>query len=241
MAVVGAWAFVAVERRNPAPLVPASIFRSRQFSGANGLTLFVYFGISGLFFFTAVGFQEILGWSAATAGAALLPSSVVMILLSPAAGRFSARHGPRLGVAGGAASIAVGTAMLATVGPGDTWARSVLPASIVIGLGMAAMVPTLTAAVLAAVPDDDVGVGAAVNNTVARSAGLLALASVPGLVGDDVAAGYDLALVICACAIAVGAVVGALTVGRCVATHTSQAPNPLGGCAQLSHPAQPVR
>lgn len=235
-AVVGAIGFAVVERRSPEPLVPSSLFRSLQFTGANLMTLFVYFGIGGTFFFTAIVFQTILGWSAAAAGAALLPASAVLIALSPRVGKLAGRVGPRYFTSGGALLIGVASLLLSRLDAGDSWFTAVLPAALLLGLGFAGMVPTLTAAVLASVPPKDVGVGSAINNATARTSSLLALASLPGIVGKDFASSYPDALLICAGAMVAGAVVAFFSIGRCVDTHTTQSPNPLAGCAQISLP-----
>jgi EmrB/QacA subfamily drug resistance transporter len=238
-------AFVPVERRRRDPMVPMRLFGSRQFSGANGATALVYFAINGGFFFTAVAFQTVVGYSPSVAGASLVPANLVMILGSPVVGRLAGRFGPRWLVAGGAVVLGTGFALLAPVDAGADYATEILPAAIVLGIGFALMVPPLTAAVLAATDERDIGVGAAVNNAVARTAGLLATALLPGLVdapADTASAGfvdaYQRALVVVA-ALCVGAAgIAAATIGRCVSTHTAQSPSPLAGCSQVSVPVR---
>jgi EmrB/QacA subfamily drug resistance transporter len=244
LAVVATAAFVPVERHRRDPMVPMRLFGSLQFSGANAATALVYFAINGGFFFTAVAFQTVVGFSPSVAGAALVPANVVMILGSPVVGRLVGRFGPRWLIAGGAVVLGTGFALLAPVDAGADYATDILPAAIVLGIGFALMVPPLTAAVLAAADDSDIGVGAAVNNAVARTAGLLATAVLPGLVGastDTSGAGfvdaYQRALVVVAALCVGGAAIAAATVGRCVDTHTTQSPSPLAGCSQISVPA----
>ncbi len=243
LAVVAIGVFVPVEQRREDPMVPMRLFRSRQFSGANAATALVYFAINGGFFFTAVAFQTIVGFSPAVAGAALVPANVVMIVGSPIVGRLSQRVSPRWLVSGGAVVLGLGFALLAPVGSGADYLTEILPAAIVLGVGFALMVPPLTASVLAATDERDVGVGAAVNNAVARTAGLLATALLPGLVGapadtssDEFVDAYQRALIVVAVFCVAGAAVAAATIGRSVGTYTAQSPSPLAGCSQVSVP-----
>jgi EmrB/QacA subfamily drug resistance transporter len=235
--------FVPVERHRADPMVPMRLFGSRQFSGANAATALVYFAINGGFFFTAVAFQTVVGFSPSVAGAALVPANLVMILGSPIVGRMVGRFGPRWLVAGGAVVLGAGFALLAPVDAGADYLADILPAAIVLGIGFALMVPPLTAAVLAASDERDIGVGAAVNNAVARTAGLLATALLPGLVGastETSGAGfvdaYQRALIVVAALCVGGAAIAAATIGRSVGTHTAQSPSPLAGCSQVSVP-----
>lgn len=236
-------AFVVAERRSDDPMVPFRLFTVRQFSGANMVTLLVYFALGGAFFFTAVAFQTVLGYSAAAAGAALLPSNAVMILGSARVGKLASRHGPRWFVAAGALLVSGAFGLLARVDGDSTYAVDILPGAVLMGSGLALFVPPLTAAVLAAVEGADVGVGSAVNNAVARTGGLLATATLPAIVGAAgsttgaaFALGYQRALAVCAGLCLAAAVVGAVTVGRRVPIHTDRAPSPLAGCSQRSLP-----
>jgi EmrB/QacA subfamily drug resistance transporter len=218
-------AFVAAERRvarrGGHPLLPFAVFRSRQFTGANLTTLLVYAALGSLFFLLMPQLQAHLGYSALRAGAALLPVNVLMLAVSPVAGRVSARIGPRLPMAGGALVAAAAMLMFSRVGPGSSYVGTVLPAAIVFGLGLAALVAPLTAAVLGAVDQDQAGMASGINNAVARLAGLIATAALPlaaGLAGlkrlDDPAfvAGYARAMWISAGLCAAGAVVALVTV-----------------------------
>jgi EmrB/QacA subfamily drug resistance transporter len=244
LALIAIGIFVPVEQRRDDPMVPMRLFGSRQFSGANAATALVYFAINGGFFFTAVAFQTVVGLSPAAAGAALVPANVVMILGSPIVGRLSQRVSPRWLVSGGAVVLGLGFAMLAPVDSSSDYLTEILPAAIVLGVGFALMVPPLTASVLAATDERDVGVGAAVNNAVARTAGLLATALLPGLVGApadtssaDFVDAYRLALMVVAGFCVAGAAVAVATIGRSVGTYTAQSPSPLAGCSQVSVPA----
>jgi Na+/melibiose symporter-like transporter len=176
-------AFPFVERRRPHPLVPMSIFRSRQFVGANATTLTVYAALGGALFLVAVELQQVLGYSALEAGSALLPITFVILSLSARAGRLAQRTGPRLLMTVGPVIAGLGLFLAGFIGPGDTYATAVLPAVVVLGLGMACTVAPLTAAVMAAVDEGHVGVASGFNNAVARVGGLLAVALLPAVAG----------------------------------------------------------
>lgn len=176
-------AFVRAEFRHPQPMLPFSIFRSRQFSGANAATLLVYFALGGSVFFLVIELQRELGYSALEAGAALVPVTILLLLLSPRAGALASRVGPRIPMTAGPLVAAAGLALMTTIGPGTSYAAGVLPSVVVFGLGLSLTVAPLTTAVLAAVPPEHAGIGSGVNNAVARVAGLLAVALLPLIAG----------------------------------------------------------
>jgi len=218
LALVG---FLVIEARSSHPMVPLGIFRSRQFSGANAVTFVVYGALGAVTFLLVVYLQTGLGYSALEAGAALLPITAIMLTFSARMGALAQRIGPRLPMTVGPFIVGAGTVLLARVGPGSTYWGSVLPAVIVLGAGLAVTVAPLTAAVLGAVDDDHAGLGSAVNNAVARIAGLLAVAVLPaaaGLSGAggslDLAGGFGRAMVIAGCLAACGGVLAWLTVRR---------------------------
>lgn len=213
--------FFIMERRIRDPLLPLTLFRSRQFTGANLTTLLVYAALSTLFFLLMLQLQNGLGYRALAAGAALLPINALMLLLSPAAGRLGQRIGPRTPMTVGALLAAGGMILLSRVQAGVGYLDTVLPALSVFGLGLAALVAPLTAAVLGAVPDEQTGIASGVNNAAARLAGLLATAGLPLLAGiggiDDFdgpafAAGFARAMWIGAALCVAGAAVAFLTV-----------------------------
>jgi EmrB/QacA subfamily drug resistance transporter len=213
--------FVVVERRSPAPMLPPSLFASKQFTGANLVTLAVYAGLGAAFFLVVVQLQIGLGYSALEAGTALLPVTVMTLLLSSRAGALSQRIGPRIPMVVGPMIVAAGLMWLSTVAAGDHYVTSVLPAATVFGLGLATTVAPLTAAVLSAVDEHHLGVGSATNNAVARLAGLLAVALIPSIAGVELEAGadgnvpgYQTALVISAGACLVGSAIAFATIRR---------------------------
>lgn len=180
-------AFLLVERRTATPLVPLELFASRQFSGVNLVTFLVYGGMAGLFFLLVVHLQQVVGYTALLAGTALLPVTLLMLLLSARAGALAERIGPRRPMTVGPLVMAVGCLLLAGVGPDASYVPDVLPGAVVFGLGLSATVAPLTATVLAAAGAGREGIASGVNNAVARVAFLLAVAVLPvavGLSGD---------------------------------------------------------
>jgi EmrB/QacA subfamily drug resistance transporter len=214
-------AFVLVEARSKNPILPLDVFRSRAFTGANLFTLCVYAALSGLIFLLMLELQNVLGYSALIAGASLLPVNALMLVLSPQAGRLAERIGARTPMTVGALVVALGMALFTRVGPGGSYVTTLLPALIVFGVGLSALVAPLTASVLAAVDDARTGLASAVNNSVARLAGLLATSALPlaagltgegGLRGETLTRGFHRAMWICAALSVIGAVIAWLTV-----------------------------
>ncbi len=212
-------AFGYIEVRSSHPMVPFSIFRSRQFSGANAVTLVVYAALGAVTFLLVVYLQTSLHYSALGAGAALIPLTVLTLAFSSRMGALAQRIGPRLPMTIGPVIVGVGVILLARVHPHTTYWATVFPAVSVLGVGLAVTVAPLTAAVLGAVDDDHAGLGSAVNNAVARIAGLLAVAILPaaaGLAGAggtlDFANGFGRAMIISGCLAAFGGLVAWVTI-----------------------------
>lgn len=216
--------FVVIELQVAHPMVPLSMFRSQQFSGANVVTFMVYAALSGVLFLLVVHLQTDLGYSALEAGAALLPITALMATLSAKTGALSQRIGPRLPMTIGPLIAAGGIALLARVEPGRSYWTAVFPGVVLLGLGLALTVAPLTTAVLAAAGDAHAGIGSAINNAVSRIAGLLAVAVLPaaaGLTGGtslDLVGGFDRAMIICAALCASGGVIAALVIRRGTST-----------------------
>ncbi len=186
--VLALGAFLAVERRSAHPMLPLSIFSSRQFTAANLLTFTVYAALGGVFFLLVVYLQTSLGYSPLAAGAASLPITGLMLALSSRAGALAQRRGPRLPLTVGPLLLAAGMALMLRIDPGDGYVGSVLPAVFVFGLGLAATVAPVTATALAAAEEHHAGLASGVNNAVSRVAQLLAVAVLPlvaGLSGED--------------------------------------------------------
>jgi predicted MFS family arabinose efflux permease len=175
--------FVVVERNVRHPMLPLEIFGSRQFTAANLVTFIVYASLSIMFFLLVIQLQQVLGYSPLQAGAAMLPVTGLMLALSARAGRLADRIGPRLPMTIGPLGIALGLALVSRVQADASYVGRVLPGLVTFGLGLSLTVAPLTATVLAAVATGHAGVASGVNNAIARGAGLLAVAVIPGLTG----------------------------------------------------------
>jgi EmrB/QacA subfamily drug resistance transporter len=176
-------AFPFVERRLREPMVPLEIFRSRQFTGANMTTLFVYGALGGATFFLAIELQTVLGYSALAAGAAFWPIPLLLFVLSARVGRLAQRIGPRLPMTAGPALAGVGFVLLSGIGPGTRYVSGVLPGVVVFALGLSFTVAPLSTAVLGSVEDRHKGLASGINNAVSRIAGLVAVALLPVAAG----------------------------------------------------------
>jgi EmrB/QacA subfamily drug resistance transporter len=171
-------AFIAIEARSPeCAMMPLSLYRSRNFSGTNALTLLLYFALGGALYFLPFGLIRLGGYSATEAGAALLPFALIMGFGASFAGSLADRFGPRLSLTAGPVIAACGLAMLAFADFKASYWSSVFPAICIMALGMTTTVPPLTSTVMASVGDAHAGIASGVNSAVARVAGLLAVAA----------------------------------------------------------------
>ena len=222
-------AFVLVERRLREPLLPPSIFASRQFTVVNLVTFAVYAALAVFLLLVVVHLQVVAGYSPLAAGVSLVPVTLLMATLSSRSGALAARRGPRLQMTVGPLLMAVAALLLSRIGTGPAYVVDVLPGVLLFGLGLATTVAPLTTTVLAAAPDRHAGLASGVNNAVARTAGLLAVAVIPvaaGIDGTDYqdpelfAPGYQLATYLVAGLLTVGALLAAVSVSDEDATST---------------------
>ena len=208
--------FVVVESRSPHPLMPLHLFGSRMFSVANAMTLLVYGALGAMTFFLVMQLQVVVGYTPWQAGLATLPITVFMLALSSRSGALASRIGPRLQMSIGPVVCGAGTLLLSGVDAGGSYLTDVLPGLVLFSLGLVALVAPLTTSVLAAAPDRFAGVASGINNAVARTGSLLAVAALPavvGLTGTDYeqpavfSAGYQSALLICSGLLVAGGLV----------------------------------
>lgn len=236
-------AFLVIEARSPHPVMPLELFANRWFSATNVVTLALYFALGGSFFLLVIQLQTTLGYSPVEAGAALFPLTVVMFLLSARSADLSQRIGPRIPMTVGPVLAGVGLVGLSRIEAGSTYVADILPAVLVFAFGLVATVAPLTATVLAAAAERHAGIASGVNNTVARTAGLLAVAALPGLAGiaaDDFGdptaftAGFHTALLITGGLAAAAGVVAFVTLTGPRPTVADAAPADL--CCPLDGP-----
>ncbi|OUC95036.1 MFS transporter [Streptosporangium minutum] len=215
-------AFVWLEiRRSPRALVPVGVFASKVFTAVNVVTFVMYAAMSVVFFLLVVQLQVSAGFSPMTAGSAMIPVTVLMLLLSSRAGELAKRIGPRVPMTAGVLICAAALLLMSRIGEGSSYLTGVLVPTALFGLGLSAAVAPLTATVLATAEERYAGVASGVNNAVARTGGLLAVAAIPPLAGltgdafhDPVAftAGFHTTMLVSAAMMALAALTAFLTI-----------------------------
>ena len=250
-------AFIAFERRIADPMVKLDLFSRRNFAVGNLETLTNYAGLSVLFFFLVIFLQEVAGFSAIASGTATLPVTLVMFALSRRFGALADRMGPRLFMSAGPLVSAAGILLLLRTGIHTSYLTDLLPALVVFGVGLSMTVAPLTATVLADADETDAGIASAINNAIARVAGLIGV-SIVGVVvsgsltgsmfGPNAASvrAFHEAIALCAALVASGGIVAALGIvnprrtvqaKRCAGGHLAGVPGP---AADHAEPARPV-
>jgi EmrB/QacA subfamily drug resistance transporter len=233
-------AFFLVEHLGTTPMLPLSVFRSRQFSAANAVTFVVYGALGGTLFLLPVELQLVAHYSPLSSGLALLPVTGIMLVFSARSGRLASRIGPRLQMTAGPIVVGAGLIILTRATHHGSYPTMVLPAVTVFGAGLALTVAPLTATAMGAAPSEHAGVASAVNNVVARAGGLLAVAVLPLLAGltgaaalepRSLAAGFRVAVVIAGCTCGVGGLLAAATIRNPPGTERRKPCAAAGACS----------
>src|SRR6266852_4304675 len=218
-------AFFFVEARSSHPMLPLTLFKSRQFTATNLVTLAVYGALGAVFFLLILQLQQVVGYGPVQAGVATLPITALLLVISPRAGKLATRIGPRIPLTVGPLIAASGVALLARIGAGSTYLVDILPPLVLFGLGMSITVAPLTATVMGSVESRHAGMASAVNNAVARTAGLVAVAVLPPIAGltgaacldpQIVSSGFSKAMLIGAGLTALGGLLGWITLQESV-------------------------
>jgi Major Facilitator Superfamily len=240
-------ALIPVERRRREPMLRTSLFRSRPFDAINAATLLFYGALAAAGYLVVLQCELRLGYSATRAGAALIPESAVFLVVSPLVGGLVARVGTRWPMAAGILVTAGGFGWLSAARPGEPYAEAILPGAVLWGLGIGLAVAPLTAGVLAAVSDSDLGEASAINDAASRVGGVVVVALVPALLfaggaaslAGPLAAHYQSAMLVLAGLSAAAAVVTAVFVptNRTVRGHAPAAAPRIQACA-VAEPAQ---
>jgi Na+/melibiose symporter-like transporter len=250
-AVIGLGSLVAlvpVERRRVAPMLRLSLFVSRQFDAINVSTVLFYGALAAANYLLVLQCELQMGYSASAAGAILIPESVVFLVLSPFTGALVARTGPRWLMVAGMALVAVAFFWLSAAHHGDSYVGAVLPGVLLWGVGVGLLVTPLTAAVLAAVNDTDLGEASAINDAAARVGAVIVIALVPLLIGATgntslgaaLLHGYQPGMIVMGAICVVAALVSGLFVSDDRTAAPSVVPAPLvHGCA-LPVPEKPT-
>ena len=191
LAVLSCAAFAVAEWRGSHPMLPPAIFRPAQFRAANAVTFVVNGALGGFAFVFIPALEIIAGYSPVVAGSALVPVTIVTLLLSGTSGRLAQRIGPRPQLVAGCLLCAVASVIAVRIGPHADYWTVVLPVAALFGLGLASLLPPLTATAMNSAPDSLAGLASGVNNAVARVAGLLWIAALPPITGLTGAAYAD--------------------------------------------------
>jgi EmrB/QacA subfamily drug resistance transporter len=238
LALLSSATFAITQWRGSHPMLPPAIFRPAQFRAANAVTFVVNGALGGFAFVFIPALEIIAGYSPVVAGSALVPVTVVTLLLSGTSGRLAQRIGPRPPLVAGCLLCTMASMLAVRIGPHADYWTAVLPVALLFGLGLASLIPPLTASAMNSAPDSLAGLASGVNNAVARVAGLLWIAALPPITGLTGAAYADPVQFqssftqiswICAAAFACAAVLAAAFI-------TGRRPIPAPGSALIQTP-----
>jgi predicted MFS family arabinose efflux permease len=203
--------FLWYEHNAKNPMLPLNLFKVRNFAFGNAATLTIYAALSISTFLITVFIQQVGGYSAFHAGLALLPITILMFFMSPRVGALSGKYGPRWFMAGGPLLGAVGFALMLRVGADVNYWTTLFPAVIVFGVGLSLTVSPLTSAVLGSTDPKRAGIASAVNNMVARVAGLIGIALIGIATGPHLGVtGFHRAVTVTIVLMAIGGIVSAI-------------------------------
>jgi len=242
-------AFLAYERRAPEPMLKLELFTHRNFAVGNLETLSMYAGLSILFFFLTIYLQQVARYSALRSGLTTLPVTLVMFALSRRMGALADRLGPRIFMGAGPLVAAGGILLLARVGRNVSYLTDLLPALLIFAIGLSMTVSPLTATVLADADESDAGIASAINNQVARVAGLIGVSVIGVVIAGTLVGGtfapndasvraFHMAMIVCAALVGAGGVAGAIGIvnpardvsaAQCPGGQLVGAPQPAGG------------
>lgn len=203
--------FVLHERRAQQPMVPPSLFQVRNFSVGNVATFLVYAALGLQGFLLVIFLQQVAGYPATLAGLASLPVTIIMFFLSSRFGMLAGKYGPRLFMAIGPIVSGLGTLYLVMTGTHTNYLIEILPAVILFGLGLSITVAPLTSAILGSINSAQAGIGSAINNAVARIAGLLSVAAIGIFIGSTIdLGGFHIGIILCSILLIAGGLVSAI-------------------------------
>jgi EmrB/QacA subfamily drug resistance transporter len=225
IAILGIVGFVRSERTAESPMVPLDMFANPQLALANAVTFIQYTSVGVVFFLVVIQLQETVGYSAFETGLAFIPVTAFMFVFGARSGQFAQNHGPRNQLLVGGLLFGVGQLMLVGLSEGASYVTEVLPAVVLLGLGLAALVPPITAWALAAASEDHAGAASGVNNAVAGTAELMSVAALPLIAGigggalAQIGIGFDRAMVVSAILSIVAGVIGWLWIDNSILEH----------------------
>jgi predicted MFS family arabinose efflux permease len=202
--------FFWTETRVASPMLPLGIFRVHNFWVGNVATYLIYGALAFGPLIVTLFLIEVAGFTAIAAGFVYIPTTIILLVLSGYFGGLSGRYGPRIFMALGPIVAATGFLWLLMMGPSVNYWTQLLPSAILFGLGLALTVAPLTSAILGSISVEQAGIGSAVNNAVARIAGLITVAFAGLIAGQHLdKAGLDRALIVTAALMIAGGLVSA--------------------------------